>query len=310
MENKPIGRGLFRERPLPEEQIELNPTKRQEEWLRFLNLHGALPSSYLFDLEGEKNEDQFRAAQVQLRRIWHGGYVYRPKQQRATDNANYHQYVYDLTDKGIAHLKRRGLFEDTVRPTGNWVHQLFVSCVTATMDIMCRREGYRYIPPHEYLNGQTLAAKVPFVWDKRKITMPLAPDAVFAIDYGENSFIAYALEADRKTETGRPTKRRNPALKTYERVLKQYAEFIGRKLYRQAYKREAMMVLLFFTVTAGRADSFLRAVDEEIGPCAYVATGVVPEFITPFRPPRLLSHLFSTPLPRAGKEPFVIKKTA
>jgi hypothetical protein len=275
--------------------------------MRFLNLHGCLPTNYLFELENEKSEAERRAAQAQLKRLWLAGFVYRPRQQRATDNANYHQYVYDLTEKGRAYLKENELWVESVRPTGNWVHQLFVSCVTATVDIMCQREGYRYMPPHEYLDARPLSTPVPFRWEGTERTLPLAPDAVFAIGYDEKSFIAFALEADRNTE---PNRSRNWSRKSDLRTIRQYGAFIGQKLYRQAYKREAHMVLLYITVSKGHAREFAKMVEEELKSPAYVAVGVVPEFETPFKPPVLLKHLFEGPLQRAGREPFTIKKTA
>lgn len=296
---------MFRERPLPEVRITLIPTARHIRWLRFLNLHGPLPSQYLFDLEGEKTESQRRAAQQQLTRLWIGGYVQRPRQQRATENSNYHHYVYDLTDEGRAYLQANGLRADALRPTGNFVHQLFVACVTATIDIMCQREGYRYIPPHEYLDGRSPIVDVPFAWDGKTHKAPMAPDAVFAIDYGNGSFIAFALEADRNTE---PNTSNLPNRKSDLRSIRQYASFIGKKLYRQSYGREAMMVLLYVTVSAGHAANFTRLAADELGSPIYVAVGVVPEFQTPFRPPLLLRHLFEEGLIRPGREPFTIKK--
>lgn len=302
-----MGRGRFRERPLPEERIELVPTRRQIRWMQFLALHGCLPSTYLFDLEGEKTDPERRAAQEQLKRLWLGGFVSRPRQQRATDNANYHQYVYDLSEQGRAYLRGNGLWIDAIRPTGNWVHQLFVSCVTASIDIMCHRSGYRYVPPHEYLDGRVLAAPVPFAWDDGRHTLPLAPDAVFAIDYGDNSFIAFALEADRNTE---PNRAHNWSRKSDLRTIRQYASFIGQKLYRKAYQREAHMVLLYVTISLGHAGAFVKMTEDELDSPSYIAVGVVPEFQTPFRPPQLLAHLFDQPLLRAGRDPFTIKKTA
>jgi hypothetical protein len=305
MEMKPIGRGRFCERPLPEDQIKLHPTKRQIAWMRLLNLHGALPSTYLFEIENK--EISCRRPQHQLKRLWQAGYVYRPRQQRATENSNYNQYVYDLTELGKAYLRENGLWIEAVRPSGNWVHQLFVSCVTATIDIMCQRDGYRYIPPHEYLDGHALSSPVPFWWDDGDHVLPLAPDAVFAIDYGSNSFIAFALEADRNTE---PNTAKLPTRKSDLRTIRQYGSFIGQKLYKRAYDRDAMMVFLYATVNARHAANFVEMAGRELSSPSYVAAGVVPEFDTPYKPPHLLRHLFEGPLTRAGKDPFTIRMTA
>ncbi len=291
--------------------------------MQFLNLHGCLPTSYLFGLEQSEplrddNGDlpahylsYIRAAQHQLLRLWRAGFICRPIQQRATDNANYHEYVYDLTEKGRAYLVDDGLWLDSIRPTGPWVHQLFVSCVTASIDLLCRRDGYRYVPPHEYLAGKSMKVDVPFRWkDGRVHTQPLCPDAVFAIDYGKNRYIAFALEADRNTETAVSKKRRSPTVKTHERTIRQYAGLIGGKLYKKAYAREAHMVLLFITVSPGKARKFADLVGPAIGACSYIAAGHVEEMGIPFKPPPILEDIWSGDLLRFGKEPFVMKKAA
>src|SRR5690606_36372042 len=96
----------------------------------------------------------------------------------------------------------------------------------------------------EYLDGRSLAFPVPFLWDDGEHTAPLAPDAVFAIDYGDNSFIAFALEADRNAA---PHRHASWGRKSDRRTLRQYEAFIGRKLYKRAYTRDAMMMMLFIT---------------------------------------------------------------
>lgn len=282
------------------------PRPRHGEWMQFLNLHGPLSSEYLFQLTyGQAtNRDNFNK---QILELFDGQMVYKPIQQRATDpdTRNGHFHVYDLTEKGKAYLKTEGLSVDTLRPNGNdWVHQFMTSSITATIDIMCRRTGYRYIPPHEYLNraGTARIENAPFVFDGIRRERSLSPDAVFAIDYG-GSFIAYALEADRDTECGETADWRR---KSFKRSVLQYREVIGRKLYRNAYKREAMMMLLYVTVNQGNAESALRIIDEQIGPCPYIAVGVEHAFETPFYPPKLMAQLFEGSLARAGKQPWVM----
>lgn len=305
MSGKQIGRGLFNERPPLADRIDHEPTERQVRWLMMLNLHGCLSSTYLFAFEGEKTESQRRSAQFQLKRLWLSGHVYRPVQQRATDNANYHDFVYDLTDKGREYLKSKGLWVDALRPSGNWVHQLMISCITASLHILAEREGYRFIPAHEYLAGKELGTKVTFLWGDERHTKPLVPDTLCAIDYGNKSFIAYCIEADRDTET-RITDNVNK--KSITRTVKLYEEFIGKKRYKDVYKRNSTMMLLHVTASQANADTYLRTLQTERGSCFYTAVGVVPEFKTPFKPPQLLTHLFDGELARAGKEPWTVKR--
>ncbi|MDA4846415.1 replication-relaxation family protein [Hoeflea poritis] len=302
-----IGRGRFRERPA--RTVELNPTRRQVEWLKFLNLHGCLPSSYLHELTRDTAKSE-RATQHQLRRLWLGGYIYRPKQQRATDNANYHEYVYDLTDKGISYLKLHGLYVDAYRPrsfssSDKWPHNFMISCITATMHIMCLRCGYEYVPPHVFAGQKLKIENVPFLYDGRRRKKHLTPDSVFAIGYPDGH-IAYALEADRNTE---PNDAADWKRKSAKSSVLQYQSVIGNKLYQKTYGRQTPMMLIYVTVSATHANNILQVISDNLGPCHYIAVGVATDFEPPFwRPPRPLTHLFERSLGRAAKSSWVVKR--
>lgn len=305
MSIKKTGRGFFRERPA--NFIKLDPSRRHVEWLKFINLHGCLSTSYLHEYTGTKS---LRASQYQLKRLWLGGYVYRPKQQRATENANYHEYVYDLTEKGKNYLKRHGLYEDSIRPLSSqssdkWPHNFMVSCITATMHIMCLRHGYEYVPPHEFIGGRMKIEKVPFRYDGTLRKKNLTPDSVFAIGYPDG-YIAYMLEADRNTE---PNDAKDWKRKSARSSVLQYQTVIAKRLYQKVYGRETPMMLLYVTVNATHAQNVLKVISDNIGSCHYIAVGVTPDFEPPFwKPPRLLTHLFDEPLARAGKTAWTIKK--
>jgi len=276
------------------------PDEAERQWLTFLNVHGLASSDTLFELTrsmtGVRNRHN---CSERLLRLWEAGILFKPIGQRATANADANFHVYDLAERGRMFLAREGLWVEALRPSGNFAHQLMVATITATIDIGCRRAGYQYVPPHEYLAGKRLKANVPFDWDDGRHICPLVPDTVFAIDYGNRSFIAYALEADRNTE---PLRASSWQRKSDLRMLRQYRNFIGGKQYRQAYGRVANMMLLYVTVSEGHARTFLDLVGEELGAPACVAVGVLESFATPFRPPRLPMHLFDQPLRRAGKE--------
>lgn len=301
------GRGRFSERPA--KITSLNPTRRQVEWLKFLNLHGCLSTSYLYELTKDRAKSR-RATQEQLKRLWRGGYVYRPKQQRATDNANYHEYIYDLTERGINYLKRNLLWVEALRPRSSmsdkWPHNYMVSCITATMHIMCLRNGYGYVPPHEFVKGKLKIEKVPFLYDGRQRKKNLTPDAVFAIGYPDG-YVAYALEADRNTEANEAADWKR---KTAKSSVLQYQSIIGRNLYQKAYGRKTPMMLLYVTVNATHAENALRVISDQIGACYFMLIGVTSEFEPPFwKPPQLLAYLFDEPLARAGKAPWTIRKS-
>lgn len=298
MTTQSLGRGPFKERVPAYLKINREPNARHIRFMQHINLHGPLSSFLLYEHCGPKSYEGFKDA---IKALWRMGYVYRPVAQTETINANYNPYVYDLTDKGKLWLQENGYWIEAHRPSGNFIHQLMTASVTATIHTMCEREGYRFIPAHEYLGDRPMKVDTSFEWEGRMKTMPLVPDSLFAIDYG-NSFVAYALEADRNTE---PITSNKPDRKSDERTIKQYDTFIGTEQYKKDYGRNAPMVLLFVTVNATRAQSFLNLYDK---PCRYAAAGVVKDFAKPFKPTGLLTHLFNGPLARAGKEPWYIKK--
>jgi hypothetical protein len=281
-----------------------DPDATERQWLSFLNVHGLASSEKLYELtcdrKGVRNRHNFSK---KLQRLWEAGLTCKPEAQRATVNADSNFHVYDLSDHGRDYLKREGLWVEALRPSGNFAHQLMTAYITGTIDVMCRRSGYRFIPPHEYLAGKPIKVDVPFDWEDGRHTCPLVPDAVFAIDYGKSSFVAYALEADRNTE---PLRNNRWQRKSDLRTIRQYRNFIAGRRYQRAYDRKADMMLLYITVSEGHARTFLSLVSEELGAPAYIAVGVLEAFKTPFRPPAMPEHLVEGPLNRAGRESWSI----
>lgn len=294
------GRPFYKQYP---EKLDkhFKPNKRMVEWLRFINLHGPQSSLYLFEYTRPTHRS-YDGAKDALYRMWKGGYLHRPYQQMQTMNCNYNHYIYDLTDRGKQFLVDNGAWVDAFRPTGQWVHQFMTSSITATMHIMCDRHGYRYIPAHEILKGNPISLDVPFTWDGRNYTKILSPDSIFAIDYG-GSYLAFIVEADRNTEANDP---KTPHRKSVRRSVKQYKNF--NKLYKKHYSLNCPLVVLNVTTSEKHIPNCLNIVQEEIGPCTYLAWGHAPEFGVIWKPPALMSHLFEDGLKRNGKDDFVIKK--
>jgi len=297
-----LGRWLFTSHtanPLKD----FRPDRRQIRWMQFLNLHGLASSLYLH----EHTSDTHRCSQTskrQLRKLFDGQMIFRPRQQRETEGADANHHIYALTNRGIEFLKREQLWVESLRPTGPWVHQYMISCITATMHIMAVRAGYIFIPGHEIT--QSLATTAPFFWKGKRYEYSLIPDSLFAIRY-DKGFLAFAVEADRNTEPNDPT---TPHRKSVRRSIKQYAEFVGRKRYKKTYGLNCPLVVLNVTVSAEHADRALDIIEDEIGSCSYLAFGVAPMFQTPFKPPaHLLADLFEKPLRRSGLDGFVVTKT-
>ncbi len=295
-----LGRPFFR--PAPEKTIkDFVPSKRHISWMKFLNLHGPQSSIYLHEYTAQTHKD-YDSTKHALLKLWKGGMVFRPKQQTLTSNSDYHHLVYDLTDKGKKYLQDNGGWVDALRPTGPWVHQFMTSTLTATVHIMCERNGYKFIAGHEILKGKPLHAEIPFIWTNgNTYAKNLTPDSLFAIDYG-GSYLAYALEADRNNEANDPD---TPHRKSARRNARQYQNF--HKKYKEYYGLNCPLVILTVTTSKKHIDNVLDIIQEDIGACTYQAIGHAPDFGDYWKPPKLMSHLFDGGLKRAGKPDFSIK---
>jgi len=211
-------------------------TNREVRWLKHIERHGPQSSVYLHELTKETHRGKDTTLR-QLQKLRAGGFLNLPRQQRATEFANFKPFIYDLTPKAKTHLFDRGLAETTIRPTGHWWHGYMTSCVTSSIDIMAARDGTRYIPTHEILKIKDAPLAIPI--DSQR----LIPDQLFALDYG-GSFRAFALEVDRGTEPKTTTAKR----KSYANSIELYRKLIERDLARKHYGLKApLLVLWVFT---------------------------------------------------------------
>lgn len=267
----------------------IRPTEREIRWLKHIERHGPQSSDYLHALTLDTHRDP-DTSRRQLQKLRAGGYLHCPRQQRATENASFNPYIYDLTDRARAFLWEEGIAEDTVTPRGHWVHQYMTACITASIDIAARRAGITYIPAHRILerSGATLGTTL----GKKR----LIPDQLFGLDYG-GRYRFFCVEADRGTEP----KTSSAARKSYRSTIEDYREFIGAKRYKDHYELTAGMVLLYVFSSRSNERRFMETVGHVMGSrCSYVMTQTVPEFHHGFRPPRLLSGLFARSWKRAG----------
>ena len=214
-------------------QAHVRPTPREVRWLKHIERHGPQSSTYLYELTRDTHSCRDTTLR-QLQKLRAGGYLMLPRQQRATEHANFNPYIYDLTKRAKDHLIDLGIAEPTVRPAGHWWHGYMTSCVTSSIDIAAARDGVRYIPAHEILAIKNAPLAIPIGNQK------LIPDQLFALDYG-GSYRAFALEVDRGTEP----KTSPTARKSYARSIELYRKMIERKLYKSHYGLKANLLVLW-----------------------------------------------------------------
>ena len=207
IETDKIGRATFH-RIAP--QRVTNLTNREVRWIKHIECHGPQSSTYLYELTRDTHRCKDTALR-QMQKLRAAGCLNLPRQQRATEHANFNAFVYDLTSKAREYLFDKGIAETTVAPRGHWVHGYMTSCVTSSIDIAAARDGVQYIPGDKVLAIRDAPLAIPIDGQK------LIPDQLFALDYG-GSFRAFVLEVDRGTEPKTTTTKR-----------KSYEESIDRK---------------------------------------------------------------------------------
>jgi len=212
-------------------------TNRQLRWMKFIERHGPQSSVYLHELTKDTHRCKDTTLR-QLQKLRAGGFLYLPRQQRATEYVNFKPFIYDLTPKAKTYLFDQGLAEPTIRPTGHWWHGYMTSCVTSSIDIMAAREGIRYIPTHEILKIKDAPLAIPI--DNQR----LIPDQLFALDYGD-SFRAFTLEVDRGTEPKTTTAKR----KSYANSIELYRKMIERGLPPSTAQRVTVLALVWLMQT-------------------------------------------------------------
>lgn len=280
-------------------------------WLEFLHRHrGPLPATVLHEATAHIHKNP-KSTRIRLADLFHEKstddayrYLIRPDEQTAAKNDMWQTRVYDLSVTAVRYLKREGLWHDDAPHLDSWwKHQYLVANITASIEIECRKRGWRYIPGHEILaRGRAqLRYNVPYDRDGKEVSKMLIPDAIFAIDYG-GAYRVFIVEGDRGTEQ----LEYHEARKSFERNILQYRSYIGGGLYKEHLKLNAGMVVLNVTTSKSRADSMLRILEDVAGKNTYQCVQFVEGQGKQWKPTGPWPHLFEGGWKRAGCPDFHI----
>lgn len=291
-----------------------------------INTHGMLFTSYLdwFDPRSEWVKKQrrnllFNNDNIYWRgRCLGGGLLERPLPPQPP-GVRIHlkrnrMVLHDLSPLAVKLMKK----EDRYRhiPHGGWYwHQVLTACITGSLHLVANELKMPFTPQDEI--AEDIGVVVPYVgpdgkfYDKHK----LVPDYVLGLDR------YYAIEADLGTETGNAGET-NPdqfyQKKSYDRMVRQYLEFIARKqddagtkLYHTAYRipRHKPLMVLFVSTSERKLkllESIIMERTEGRGCNFILMQHVPPEMIDPENSPEPLTHLWTMPWKRAGKPDFYI----
>lgn len=305
------------------ERIELKP----RDWLTFevLQRHGPLPSHYLHEFTKHLGRDAF-FHRKRLYKLVQYGYLARPVELNHPAVRNDFK-IYVLTDKAKAALREAGKLYQYAQPVGGgYQHMTLAALVTASIELETKKAGFRYIDQEEILSRAPLAtrnAKHPLALPSeisftfkgakgaytQRSARPTLPDQLFGIDYGGKASF-FAVEIDRATE---PVTRSNLNQNSYLRKILCYRAINSSRAYKAQWGVPNFIVLNV-TVSDAHSRSILELVrevtqkpDGSHGITNFLFQ-VVPNFTHYTRVPPVMSHLWSAPWLRAGKEPFYISK--
>lgn len=274
-------------------------TNREVCWLKHIERHGPQSSIYLYELTKDTHRCKDTALR-QMQKLRAGGYLCLPRQQRATEHANFNAFIYDLTPKTQEFLFDNDIAEPAVRPHGHWVHGYMTSCITSSIDIATLRDHVRYIPAHEILAIKDAPLAIPIDGQK------LVPDQLFALNYG-GSFRAFALEADRGTEPKASTAKR----KSYEKSIDLYRKLIERQIYKSHYGLKAPLLVLWVFSSRSNEARFLELLEGQPERIRQrFLTQSIEGFHESFKPPDMLKDLYQQSWNRSLSAPALIRDEA
>lgn len=275
----------------------VRPTEREVRWFKHIERHGPQPSHFLHALTSDTHRCRDTALR-QLQKLRAGGFLVLPRQQRATERAEFKPYVYDLNRRAIDLLAELELDEPTIRPNGHWWHGFTTSCVTGSVDIAASRAGISYIPAHKILAIRGTALAIPHECSI------LIPDQLFALRH-KAGVRAFALEVDRGTEPQVSTAKR----KSWVRSIAQYRDVLENKTYKSHYGLKANLLVLYVFSSKRKQERFLQLLNTHGGNArSSILTQALPDEFEQFKTSQIWAELFEQPWMRAANDPVLISK--
>lgn len=292
--------------------------RRAVEYLRFMTLrprdievftliqrHGPLPSHYLYEATKHIAHDRLVFLK-RLKKLTDAGLLRRPLELNAPDVFTRYK-VYMLTDKAKELLKEVGAFDYYATPTsGGYPHMLMAATITSNIEREATRAGYRFVTQDEILvkhtcPRETKDSKKPlamptlisheFMFKGGKqtgtSTRPTEPDQLFGIDYGDDRYRFFALEADRGTE---PLTRNNLRENSILRKILCYRDLYQKGTHK-AHFGIPNLLPVFVTTAEDRLSNMIE-LQRGLHPKGTILYKAIPGFLDYFKPPPLLPELW------------------
>lgn len=228
---------LPRFKRVPDSILDMQLTSRDTAIIRFVFQYRFLRSTHIVALIGGSRQQTLR----RLQRLYHFGYLDRPRAQIDHYRHGSHAMVYGLGNKGMALLERE---DGIARRKLDWTasnrtvmrhfieHTLAVAEAMVALECSCRGAGLELIP----YSDTAFKWSVPVKHGNTTVTVGIIPDRVFGLRNKEQPAKTawFFLEADRATM---PVQRRSLKQTSFARKLLAYSETWRRKVLSNAFPR-------------------------------------------------------------------------
>lgn len=209
----------------------LKLTDRDREILKHVHRHRFLRSDHIVALATGSRQQVLR----RLQRLYHHGYLDRPRCQIDYFQSGSHHMAYGLGNKGAAWLKRELAlpFHQLNWKQKNHVgrlfleHALLISDIMVALELACRKQKDVRLLTEKDLNISK--RREPLQWNaliSQRVKCGVIPDRIFSLEFnGQRCW--YFLEADRATM---PVTRRNFQQSSFQRKLLAYEATWAQKI--------------------------------------------------------------------------------
>ncbi len=236
----------------PPQPLDQNIVLGERDLLLFeaLDRHGPLPSTILFEFT-KPNFDNFNRHQKRLTHLYNGSkndapFLARPRQQFNSFYARSNHLIYDLDRSGRRMLAEQGrLSRFAPRRSDPFLHQFMGACVSASIELACRKKRIRFIHKaeiftHEKCPGATRDAHNPLAFAEKGAV----PDNLFGLEYPHGGFRFFAVEIDRNTES---IERRSINQNSFGKKILQYIDIFRDWTFRERWGLPNLMLLTVTT---------------------------------------------------------------
>jgi hypothetical protein len=261
---------------------EVTGTRRQLELLDLLQGYDFLLSTHIKSALGKP---QYVEALLTL--LNNEGYIAVPEEAKHHIRARSRTVPYQITNKGIALLKDRGLYKNIPRGDDQYRHKYLVSSIKASFEIACRETpGLRLITEADILaneNCPPATRKDPHPSHIPLTKHTIEPDhPIFGLEYtgsggGKAYMFFHGFEADRATYAGTSKIPKNYK-KTITSMVRYYRVYLAARGHYTRYGLTQISIPIF-TINQGRALSILDIIKRDCPPeiCPRFIVAVMPD---------------------------------